>query len=1001
MEFRSIRQTSHISGANRNPGATEHDKAMVWDDNLKKIKYVSYSNLEANTRTSDGFVYKGTDSPASKYIWKLDANNNPFWRKEDFLVSVSRTLGGNSATFVMNDSANKVLPLGALAWLDSAPVVISLPGNTKVLFDDNNSIGGDSSFTFDNTNKLLNLTGFTGIQVKNNNDATLQGVFQYFGGNNLVLAHGVTRSLNWAANMSNTIRVGETAGGAVTDGNNNLFLGHYSASNASSNISGSVYIGNYTGRLETSNNRFYLGNTDYASLVDAKLGSLLWGDFSTGWLKVNNRLEVSQEVKVGTFNVSNTPTWGMLQFIGTGNTDEYKPQYFDGFLWQDFASGANYYLNTVTKATADVGTTSDDFKLTFDMIGIPDFTLQLGSNAFNSTVIPQASEDATAGLIQISSGDNTDSNRGFSHNTGLFWDDSNTELNIPGAIKIPNKARYSASGNVIISDGTHYYGRIGSNWIQLDNETTSGQANELRYDGSITGYDISLPKDGIYLPIKGIKSTDDRVFIIDNLVDNDLDFSWNIAFGGTNYTVLTPTLTSADVFAETIDPEGIEPQLKFRPLISSDDSVQFSITANNEIDISATGTGNPNIYQVSNYTGIGLFDDIGSSATDFKFKVLDGASHVTVEENIDGHSIDISVDDITLTDAGTGTPILSQGVTSFDFIQRTLTNGLATTVSTTGIDGIKIDVNKAIPKVSFSPTPGWVAGGTLGQGTIDLKAIYSADIRTVDNSAPISILNLKIGEGLFYDYPTNTLTSLSSVGSTTDYRLTSITYNENIATLHMTDEVGDGVEQTVDLTLPSVTQPTIATYSNNVDPVAGVVMINDSTINTPLGSYQPLTLNESTGELEFTVDPVLYSQQYELNDDTDNTKREFARANVRAAFINGDSAVDFNAETLTCTDVIADGSAQIQNVIISGTGVTTDDLVSYVDLYKRLDPLVSPSRIEVTSGGVNVYINQNQGTGNVNFYSVTDAGVQTRTMYLDSTGTLHIKGDIVAFDTTV
>ena len=114
MEFRSIRQTSHIEGVNRNPGPTEHNKALVWDNDLAKVKYVLYENLGPNTKTDNGYVYKGNDSTASRYVWKLDENKNPFWRKEDFLVSVRREQYGNSAIFQMNDSEDKYLSLGAL-----------------------------------------------------------------------------------------------------------------------------------------------------------------------------------------------------------------------------------------------------------------------------------------------------------------------------------------------------------------------------------------------------------------------------------------------------------------------------------------------------------------------------------------------------------------------------------------------------------------------------------------------------------------------------------------------------------------------------------------------------------------------------------------------------------------------------------------------------------------------------------------------------------------------
>lgn len=117
MEFRTIRQTSHIEGVNRNPGAGEHDKLMAWDNNSQKVKYVLVNGLNANSKTADGYVAKGDDSSAANYIWKLDASKNPSWRLEEYLASISKV--GNSAVFTMNSGSTKTLALGSLAWQDS------------------------------------------------------------------------------------------------------------------------------------------------------------------------------------------------------------------------------------------------------------------------------------------------------------------------------------------------------------------------------------------------------------------------------------------------------------------------------------------------------------------------------------------------------------------------------------------------------------------------------------------------------------------------------------------------------------------------------------------------------------------------------------------------------------------------------------------------------------------------------------------------------------------
>jgi len=154
MEFRTIRQTSHIEGENRNPDIREHDKLMAYDDNLKKVKYVLVNGLNANSKTSDGYIAKGDDSSAANYIWKLDASKNPAWRLEEYLSSITKV--GNSAVFTMNSGATKTLALGALAWSDSVTgAVLSVFGRSGDVL----AVSGDySADQIDNALDKLNDT---------------------------------------------------------------------------------------------------------------------------------------------------------------------------------------------------------------------------------------------------------------------------------------------------------------------------------------------------------------------------------------------------------------------------------------------------------------------------------------------------------------------------------------------------------------------------------------------------------------------------------------------------------------------------------------------------------------------------------------------------------------------------------------------------------------------------------------------------------------------------
>ena len=155
MEFRAIRQTSHIDGVNRNPDYREHDKLMVYDDDLKKVKYIAIAGINPNSKTIAGYVAKGDDSAAGEYIWKLDASKNPAWRKEDYISAINRS--GNSAILVRNDRGNISIPLGSLAWEDSINIdVQSIFGRTGIVIAERGDYDASQiTNAFDKTNDDL------------------------------------------------------------------------------------------------------------------------------------------------------------------------------------------------------------------------------------------------------------------------------------------------------------------------------------------------------------------------------------------------------------------------------------------------------------------------------------------------------------------------------------------------------------------------------------------------------------------------------------------------------------------------------------------------------------------------------------------------------------------------------------------------------------------------------------------------------------------------------
>lgn len=126
MELRQIRQFSRLNGVNRNPTIDEHLGVPRWNNN---IGYFEFLRLTNNTEQYDGLVKRGSLAEGINYVWKLDDNKVPDWRPELYLTTVAKSSSTNDAIFTMSDGTELILPLGALAWSDTA-FVTSVFGRT-------------------------------------------------------------------------------------------------------------------------------------------------------------------------------------------------------------------------------------------------------------------------------------------------------------------------------------------------------------------------------------------------------------------------------------------------------------------------------------------------------------------------------------------------------------------------------------------------------------------------------------------------------------------------------------------------------------------------------------------------------------------------------------------------------------------------------------------------------------------------------------------------------
>jgi len=145
--------------------------------------------------------------------------------------------------------------------------------------------------------------------------------------------------------LGENVAIGDYSGGTLGNGSYNLFLGAwagysmasgeyntiigYEAGQNSSTGSNNVFIGRGAGENESTSNKLYISNTNTAT-------PLLYGEFDNAYLKVNNRLEVEEEITVGTIVSGTSLTAGMIQWDGN------HFQGYDGSEWLNLDIHSSY-----------------------------------------------------------------------------------------------------------------------------------------------------------------------------------------------------------------------------------------------------------------------------------------------------------------------------------------------------------------------------------------------------------------------------------------------------------------------------------------------------------------------------------------------------------------------------------------------------------------------------------------------------------------------------------
>lgn len=918
---------------------------------------------------------------------------------DTYISNIIREIDGNSAIFTRNDDTTFTLPFGALAWQDEVEFDITLPGNTKVLYDNNGEIGGDTSFLYDPVTKNIKLTDTLGISARDTTrHSVYSNVFQYVGLRNVLINNDTNKTLLITDVFEDNIVVGHRAFNSVKNATKTIALG-YKAAELVEGTNGGIYIGSYAGRLENEDNKLYIHNTDYATITEFRENSLLYGDFSIGLLTINNHLKVREEIQLGEY-LGDTPLGGMLQFTDDGGGGV-KPQYHDGTDWQDFANGLNYYLDGITKGTADVGTTSDSFKLTFSVKDTTDQVIQLGANAFNSIAIRSA--HGTLGKIQLSngSGDFTSNN--------LVYDSTDDRLEIGKIIKLTSVTDITAynllsENNDIIAYNNHIYSKLNGTLVRLDNEPTDGESNEGENLGTSIGLYAGMSVDR-NLTFYGLKSgTRTTVNAADGSNDIVIDCNYEV-------TATSPVVAGVELISSVDDTDPDITNIILKRLISSDASVTFDIATPGVIDIQSTGAGGgESNVGVNVGTGTGIYKDKEAGTVNLRFYSLGVTSYgsLAVDTDVIMLTLDTLVSNVDVI--GTeGESIIESlsavggGDDTTKLVLRKL-QGISDIDITVSEDEqllIGLDESLYIPSISFE-------GNQWDNGTKTLSFTATLNDNVRDEGSPtqtITVGDIIIGDLLTYNPTTNVLNAtnqgLSGGDDLADINSPNLVYDEdgiviqaesNTDTEFILESGAKLIWEQLGFLAFQNHYVTATSDIAGISKVGSRLTITDSVLNVPIATTDAFgvikvgtnlsidvdgKLNASLGD---SLDAVLFDTiQYFLHDadegnsdpdldeysyETRIARRVQARNNIGAAYVNGSREEAFKAAYININiseDGLTNGLTLYDNTITSDWGNV---------LLSKLEEFIS-----IGSGAATVKTDtRKDGGGVVNFIMIDSNG---------------------------
>jgi hypothetical protein len=159
---------------------------------------------------------------------------------------------------------------------------------------------GSRNLAFGNFSGYVNYAGTENVFIGHNCAQGVNGSIEGSASNNVSI--GNFSMGNMYATSNENVCIGFQAGQNIRTGSNNVFIGaHSGQSNNNGDTTGNVFIGYQSGYHETGNNKLVIQN-------NSSYPPLIYGDFITGVVQINNVLQVSTIQASGTGGQLSVPT---------------------------------------------------------------------------------------------------------------------------------------------------------------------------------------------------------------------------------------------------------------------------------------------------------------------------------------------------------------------------------------------------------------------------------------------------------------------------------------------------------------------------------------------------------------------------------------------------------------------------------------------------------------------------------------------------------------------